>query len=121
MVINYLRSGTAAEEIVAGILASGGQAMAVRADVRESAAVENMIAQVQTTWGGIDVLVHNALIPYVIKSFQDMTWEELGVKLDDEMRAAFAVTKAVLPAMSEQGWDASSISVPTSAAGPVRA
>lgn len=42
--------------------------------------------------------------PYVIKPFQDMTWEELGGKLDDEMRAAFAVTKAVLLAMTEQGW-----------------
>src|SRR5215469_10006688 len=54
--------------------------------------------------GGIDVLVHNALTPYVIKPFQDMTWEELGGKLDDEMRAAFAVTTAVLPAMTQQGW-----------------
>ncbi|GHO72278.1 hypothetical protein KSD_00490 [Ktedonobacter sp. SOSP1-85] len=50
------------------------------------------------------MLVHNALTPYVVKPFQDMTWEELGGKLDDEMRAAFAVTKAVLPAMTEQGW-----------------
>ncbi|MET8952010.1 SDR family NAD(P)-dependent oxidoreductase [Streptomyces sp. NPDC004393] len=29
---------------------------------------------------------------------------ELGSKLDDEMRAAFAVTKAVLHAMTEQRW-----------------
>jgi 3-oxoacyl-[acyl-carrier protein] reductase len=104
VVVNYLRSGTAAEEVVAGIEAAGGQAMAVQADVREAAAVESMIEQVQAAWGGIDVLVHNALTPYVIKPFQDMTWEELGGKLDDEMRAAFAVTKAVLPAMTEQGW-----------------
>ena len=33
-----------------------------------------------------------------------MRWEELGGKLDDEMRAAFAVTRAALPAMIEQGW-----------------
>jgi 3-oxoacyl-[acyl-carrier protein] reductase len=33
-----------------------------------------------------------------------MTWDELGGKLDDELRAAFAVTKAVLPAMTEQNW-----------------
>jgi 3-oxoacyl-[acyl-carrier protein] reductase len=63
-----------------------------------------MVERVRATWGGIDVLVHNALTPYVIKPFQDMTWEELGGKLDDEMRAAFSVTKAVLPAMTEQGW-----------------
>ncbi|WP_405161021.1 SDR family oxidoreductase [Nocardia sp. NBC_01499] len=104
VVVNYLHSGAAAEEVVADIEAAGGQAMAVQADVRETAAVETMIEQVKARWGGIDVLVHNALTPYAIKSFQDMTWKELGGKLDDEMRAAFTVTKAVLPAMTEQQW-----------------
>ncbi|MFB7493523.1 SDR family NAD(P)-dependent oxidoreductase [Streptomyces sp. NPDC056161] len=104
VVVNYLRNTEAAHEVVSGIEAAGGQAMAVQADVREPAAVESMIEQVRTAWGGIDVLVHNALIPYAVKSFQDMTWEELGGKIDAEMHAAFAVTKAVLPAMSEQGW-----------------
>jgi 3-oxoacyl-[acyl-carrier protein] reductase len=104
VVVNYLHSRTAAEEVVAGIEAAGGQAMAVQADVRDAAAVQGMIEQVQAAWGGIDVLVHNALTPYAVKPFQDMTWEELGGKLDEEMRAAFAVTKAVLPAMTEQDW-----------------
>ncbi|KOV57983.1 short-chain dehydrogenase [Streptomyces sp. MMG1121] len=104
VVVNYLRNSGAAHEVVAGIEAAGGQAMAVQADVREAAAIASMVDQVQATWSGIDVLVHNALIPYAIKSFQDMTWEELGGKLNDEMHAAFAVTKAVLPAMAEQRW-----------------
>jgi 3-oxoacyl-[acyl-carrier protein] reductase len=121
VVVNYLRSAAAAEQVVAEIEAAGGQAMAVQADVREPAAVESLIEQVQAAWGGIDVLVHNALTPYVVKSFQDMTWEELGGKLEDEMRAGFAVTKAVLPAMTEQAGDGSSISVPALAAGPGRA
>ena len=103
VVVNYLSSRTAAEEVVAGIKAAGGQAMAVQADVREAAAVEGMIEQIQAAWGRLDVLVHNALTPFAVKPFQDMTWEELGGKLDSEMRAAFAVTKAVLPAMTEQG------------------
>ncbi|MFF3061681.1 SDR family NAD(P)-dependent oxidoreductase [Streptomyces sp. NPDC057909] len=104
VVVNYLRSGRSAEKVVAGIEATGGQAMAVQADVREAAAVESMVEQVQAAWGGVDVLVHNALIPYAVKPFQDMTWEELGGKLDAEMHAAFLVTKAVLPAMTGQGW-----------------
>jgi 3-oxoacyl-[acyl-carrier protein] reductase len=104
VVVDYLHSSQAAEEVVAGIEAAGGQAMAVQADVRDAAVVETMVERVGAVWGGIDVLVHNALTPYAIKSFQDMTWEELGGKLDDEMRAAFVVTKAVLPAMTEQGW-----------------
>ena len=104
VVVNYLSSSKAAEAVVADIEAEGGRAMAVQADVREVAAVDNMVGQVQAAWGGVGVLVHNALIPYAVKSFQDMTWEELGGKLDAEMHAAFAVTKAVLPAMTAQGW-----------------
>lgn len=103
VVVNYLHSEQAAGEVVAGIEAAGGEAMAVRADVRDAAAVQTMVERVGTAWGGVDVLVHNALTPYAIKPFQDMTWDELGGKLDDEMRAAFVVTKAVLPAMTEHG------------------
>lgn len=101
--VNYLSNGKAAEEVVADIEAAGGQAMAVQADVREEATVERMVGQVRAAWEGIDVLVHNALIPYAVKSFEDMTWEELGGKLDAEMHAAFAVTKAVLPVMTGRG------------------
>ncbi|MFJ1766820.1 SDR family NAD(P)-dependent oxidoreductase [Amycolatopsis sp. NPDC088138] len=104
VVVNYLRSADAAEEVVAGIAAAGGEAIAVQADVRDAAAVDALLERVRETWGGgVDVLVHNALTPYAIKPFQDMTWDELGGKLDDELRAAFVVTKAVLPAMTERG------------------
>lgn len=104
VVVNYLRSAAAAEQVVAEIEAAGGRGMAVQADVREPAAVQSMIERVAEAWGGgVDVLVHNALTPYAVKSFHDMTWEELGGKVGDEMRAAFTVTKAVLPAMEERG------------------
>jgi len=104
VVVNYLHSAGAAEEVVADIEAAGGQAVAVQADVRETAAVAALTERVAGAWGDIDVLVHNALTPYAIKPFHDMTWEELGGKLDDEMRAAYVVTKAVLPSMTAQGW-----------------
>jgi 3-oxoacyl-[acyl-carrier protein] reductase len=105
VVVNYLHSDQAAEQVVADIEAAGGRAMAVRADVRDAAAVDALIERVVAAWGGgVDVLVHNALTPYAIKPFQDMTWDELGGKLDDELRAAFVVTKAVLPTMTGQGW-----------------
>jgi 3-oxoacyl-[acyl-carrier protein] reductase len=103
VVVDYLHSAAAAEQVVAEIAAAGGQAMAMQADVRDPAAVETMIEQVRQTWGEVDVLVHNALTPYVIKPFAEMTWEELGGKLDDEMRAAYVVTKAVLPGMTAKG------------------
>jgi 3-oxoacyl-[acyl-carrier protein] reductase len=69
VVVNYLRNGTAAGEVVADIEDAGGQAMAVQADVRDAAAVEAMIGQVRAAWEGTGVLVHNALTPYAIKPF----------------------------------------------------
>src|SRR5215510_2045057 len=50
-------------------------------------------------WGRVDVLVHNALIPFDVTSFADLSWEQLGGKLDRELRAAFLITKAVVPGM----------------------
>ncbi|MEU1200052.1 SDR family oxidoreductase [Streptomyces sp. NPDC005813] len=104
VVVNYLSSSKAAQEVVADIRAAGGQAMAVQADVREVSAVDSMVEQVRASWDGVDVLVHNALIPYAVKSFKDMTWDELGGKIEAEMHAAFALTKAVLPDMTAQSW-----------------
>ena len=45
------------------------------------------------------MLVHNALIPFDVTSFADLSWEQLGGKLDRELRAAFLITKAVVPGM----------------------
>jgi 3-oxoacyl-[acyl-carrier protein] reductase len=104
VVVNYLHSAGDAKEVVGAIESAGGTAMAVQADVRDPAAVNAMIGLVEATWGGVEVLVHNALTPYAIKPFREMTWNELGGKVDDEIRAAFVVTKAVLPAMTARCW-----------------
>ncbi|WP_019928711.1 SDR family NAD(P)-dependent oxidoreductase [Nocardia sp. BMG111209] len=104
VVIDYFHSAEAAERLVTEIEQAGGQAVAVQADVRDPVAVAALVERVEALWGGIDVLVHNALTPYAIKSFREMTWDELGGKVDDEIHAAFVITKAVLPGMTAQRW-----------------
>lgn len=39
---------------------------------------------------------HNALLPFAITSFAELTWEQFGGKLDRELRAAFQILKAVV-------------------------
>ncbi|HVV17975.1 MAG TPA: SDR family oxidoreductase [Pseudonocardiaceae bacterium] len=102
--VNYRSSVEEADEVVASIKSAGGHAVAVRADVRDESAVRDMIDQIRATLGEVGVLVHNALIPYAIKSFDEMSWEELGGKLDQEMHAAFLLTKAVVPGMTARGY-----------------
>ena len=101
-VVNYRSSRDEADGVVAAIEAAGGEAFAARADVTDAAAVDHLVEEVRERWGGIDVLVHNALIPFAVTSFEDLTWEQLGGKLDQEMRAAFLMTKAVTPHMVDR-------------------
>jgi 3-oxoacyl-[acyl-carrier protein] reductase len=72
--------------------------------VREEPAVDSMVEQVRGAMGEVEVLVHNALIPYAVKPFAEISWAELGGKLDQEMRAAFLITKAVVPGMTKLGY-----------------
>jgi NAD(P)-dependent dehydrogenase (short-subunit alcohol dehydrogenase family) len=104
VVVNYRSSAAEAEEVVAAITAAGGEAAAIRADVTVPDDVAAMFGDTEQRWGPVDVLVHNALIPYDITSFADLTWEQLGGKLDRELHAAFLVTKAVVPGMISRGY-----------------
>jgi NAD(P)-dependent dehydrogenase (short-subunit alcohol dehydrogenase family) len=99
VVVNYRSSAEEADEVVDAVKAAGGKALAIRADVTEPDDVTAMFAETERHWGRVDVLVHNALIPYDVVSFADLSWEQLGGKLDREMHAAFLVTKAVVPGM----------------------
>jgi NAD(P)-dependent dehydrogenase (short-subunit alcohol dehydrogenase family) len=99
VVVNYRSSATEADDVVAAIAAAGGEAVAIKADVTVPDEVAKMFDETEQRWGRVDVLVHNALIPYDITSFADLTWEQLGGKLDRELHAAFLLTKAVVPGM----------------------
>jgi 3-oxoacyl-[acyl-carrier protein] reductase len=102
--VNYLSSLDEADAVVASIQAAGGRALAVQGDVRDESAVLGMVEQIRAGLGEVEVLVHNALIPYAIKSFDEISWAELGGKIDQEMHAAYLVTKAVIPGMTARGY-----------------
>jgi len=104
VVVNYRRSRGEADEVVGSINSAGGRAIAAQADVLDESAVLGMVEQIRADMGEVEVLVHNALIPYPIKSFDDISVDELAGKLDQEMRAAFQVTKAVVPGMTMRGY-----------------
>ena len=103
VVVNHRASAPQAEDVVATIIAADGEAVAIKADVTEPDDVATMVGEVNQRWGGIDVLVHNALTPYDVTSFADLSWKQLGGKLDTELRAAFLTTKAVVPGMISRG------------------
>jgi NAD(P)-dependent dehydrogenase (short-subunit alcohol dehydrogenase family) len=60
VVVNYHRSRAAAEALVADILAAGGRAFALCADVSRSEGAARLFAEVDREFGVPDVLVNNA-------------------------------------------------------------
>jgi NAD(P)-dependent dehydrogenase (short-subunit alcohol dehydrogenase family) len=90
--------------VVRAATAAGGEAVAIRADVTEADDVAAMAEETEQRWGQVDVLVHNALIPFDVTSFAELSWEQLGGKLDRELHAAFLVTKAVVPWMISRSY-----------------
>ena len=104
VVVNYRSSRDKADEVVASIGSPDGRAMAVQADVRDQSAVLGMVEQARASMGEVEVLVHSALMPYAIKSFEEMSVDELSGKVEQEIRAASVVTKAVVPGMTRRGY-----------------
>src|SRR5271165_2797689 len=104
VVVNHRASAPQAEDVVTAIAAAGGEAVAIKADVTVPDDVTAMVSKIDKRWGGVDVLVNNALIPYALTSFAELTWEQLGGKLDRELHAAFLLTKAVVPGMISRGY-----------------
>jgi 3-oxoacyl-[acyl-carrier protein] reductase len=58
--VNYTAQAKAAEALVAEIVAGGGRAIAVEANVADAAAVEAMVARAESELGPVTILVNNA-------------------------------------------------------------
>ena len=102
VVVNYLTNASAAERVVHDITSAGGRAIAVRADVRVSADVANMVQTVEEQLGPIDTLVRNANIMVPIAPVVDLRWDDFAAKVVGEMQAVFYCVQAVVPGMLER-------------------
>jgi 3-oxoacyl-[acyl-carrier protein] reductase len=60
VVVNYSSSKEAAERVVAEIVANGGKAVAVHANVTKKGDVDRLFAETKKAFGNADILVNNA-------------------------------------------------------------
>jgi 3-oxoacyl-[acyl-carrier protein] reductase len=60
VMVNFQKNEAAAGETVAAIASAGGEAVAMRFDVADAAAVESATREVVATCGGVHILVNNA-------------------------------------------------------------
>ena len=101
--VNYRERVAEALDAVAEIQAAGGRALAVGADVSDSAAVGAMVDRVTAELGPVDVLINNAGIA-IIRGIDDLTEDEFDTTIAVNLNSAFLCTKAVLPHMRAQQW-----------------
>ena len=93
----------AANAVVEEIKAEGGEAIANGASVADQSGVQNMIDEVMSKWGRIDVLVNNAGI-LRDKSFHKISLEEFNAVMDVHFQGSVYTSHAVYPIMREQNF-----------------
>jgi 3-oxoacyl-[acyl-carrier protein] reductase len=103
--VNYSRSRSEAEAVVASIEAAGGRAMVVKADVSDDDQVCAMVDEVVATLGRLDILVNNAgtteRVPYTdLDGMTDLAWDRI---MAVNAKGTFLCSRAAIKAMKHQG------------------
>ena len=100
--ISYEKSADLAEAVVRDIRALGRNAVALKADNADVAAVEHSVRQAAQELGGLDILVNNAGILRV-GDLKDMPLTDIDAILNINVRAPIVAAKAALAYLGEGG------------------
>ncbi len=100
--VTYSQSKTKAEALVAEIARDGGRALAIKADNRETGAVEAAVRTVAEQHGRIDILVNNAGV-FDAGTVTGVTEEDFDRTIDVNVKAVFLATRAAAAHMPEGG------------------
>ncbi|MEH2389560.1 MAG: 3-oxoacyl-[acyl-carrier-protein] reductase [Nostoc sp.] len=100
-VVNYASSSAAAEAVVAEIIAAGGQAIALQADVSKIDQVEALVNAVIEKFSRVDILVNNAGITRdtLLMRLKTEDWQAV---IDLNLTGVFLCTRAVSKIMLKQ-------------------
>ncbi len=91
-----------AEEVAARIVAAGGEAIAVHADVTQAAGVAALAERALGAFGHVDILMNSAGRSFGddIRVIDEETWDR---NFDVVLKSAFLCAKAFVPQMIERG------------------
>ncbi len=101
--IGYGHDSEAAERVAARITDAGGRAVTVGGDVSDPAEVEEMVSEVESSLGAVDILVSNAGIAKS-QGLEEITVEDWDEVMDVNLRPAFLLAKRLTPGMRDRGW-----------------
>lgn len=96
--VNYNTNPALADEVVAAITATGGEAFAAGGDVADSESAANLVKATIDRFGGLDILVNNAGITRdgLLMRMTEDDWDAVH---RTNLRGTFLVTKAAMRPM----------------------
>jgi 3-oxoacyl-[acyl-carrier protein] reductase len=100
--INYVRDEAAANGAVRDIRAAGGEAMALAGDVSDETVARQLVRDVVSAWGRLDILINNAGIwdEDVAGRGDTAVWDRTYAI---NLRGSYLVTDAAVPHLEKHG------------------
>lgn len=103
VVINYLTSKEPAEALAKELSPLGVKVLTYKCDISKVNEVDQMIGEIESKLGGVDILINNAAID-LPNLWQKKTPEEFIRVLDVNVVGAFNVSKRVYKGMIDKKW-----------------
>jgi NAD(P)-dependent dehydrogenase (short-subunit alcohol dehydrogenase family) len=90
------------EEQVQAARAAGQEALAISTDVRDPASIDALFAQVEQTYGRLDILFNNAGVGAPAVTMDELTLEQWKNVIDTNVTGVFLCTRAAFGLMRRQ-------------------
>jgi len=99
--VNHRESAAQADTVVAQIVAAGGQALAIQADVSSFADAQRLVKETLDHFGRVDILVNNAgtTRDTLLMMMSEDAWD---IVIQTNLKSAFNCSKAALRPMIKQ-------------------
>src|SRR5450830_1352389 len=102
VVVNYSSSKEGAEKVVAEIVAAGGKAVAVHANVAKQADIESLFDETLKAYGKLDILVNNAGI-YEFSPLERITEEHFHKQFNLNVLGLILTTQEAVKHFGKEG------------------
>jgi 3-oxoacyl-[acyl-carrier protein] reductase len=101
--VHYSANRERAQRVAEAIAAAGGTARVFGADLRQAAASERLVDEVQRDLGPVDLLAANAGLAG-IAGYEEVDAQRFDEALAVNLRAPYLMARRVLPGMRERGF-----------------
>ena len=103
IVVNYRSRESEALQVEALVKGLGRRCILAKADVSNPTEITGMVTEIREKLGDVDILVNNAgiAVPEQIENIDEEGWDKT---MDTNLKSAFLITQALLPAMRRARW-----------------